>query len=172
MASGRAEQDDRPPQRPAARRSTPATRRARIMSDARQGRLPHSQRPPRGVLRSVRQRLPLRPTTTWSLRADGQEVRADEHDLPQRQRRRRRDVLHPAMRRQQQAKRRLAAAEARAGQTVAACGLAHEALSRKRIHLDFFTPAPQNSSASSDQSSGSSRDETAWRRRCRARSRT
>ena len=47
-----------------------------------------------------------------ALRADGQEVRDAQHDLSQHQRRRRRDVLHPAMRGQQPAKRRLAAAEA------------------------------------------------------------
>ena len=41
-----------------------------------------------------------------------QEVRAGQHDLSQRQRRRRRDVLHPAVRRQQPRKRRLAAATA------------------------------------------------------------
>ena len=45
----------------------------------------------------------------------GQGIRTHWHDLPQRQRRRRRDVLHPTIRRQQPTKRRLAAAKAPAG---------------------------------------------------------
>ena len=47
------------------------------------------------------------------LRAAGQKFETDRHHLSEHQRRRRRDVLHPAIGRQQRRRRRLAAAEAR-----------------------------------------------------------
>ena len=49
-----------------------------------------------------------------ALRATGQEVRGDRHHLPEHQRRRRGDVLHPAMRRQQRRRRPVDAAGASA----------------------------------------------------------
>ena len=51
-------------------------------------------------------------------RATGEKFETSEHRLPERQRRRRRDVLHPAVRGQQRRRRRLAAAQAPASKEV------------------------------------------------------
>ncbi len=110
VAPGGAEQDDRPPQRPAARGSTRATR-APYLTDVGQGGLPAAQRPPGGVLRGVRQRLP-RAYDAMVQRAEGKKFETREHHLPERRRRRGGDELHHAVRGQQQGERRLAAAEA------------------------------------------------------------
>ena len=54
---------------------------------------------------------------------DGREIRVAGHDLPQRVRRRRRDVLHPAVRRLEREERRLGAAQAPPGPAVIARSL-------------------------------------------------
>ncbi len=116
VAAGRAEHDD--PSAATASRTRIYTRdpNAPFMTECGQGRLPAAQRPSRGVLRGLRQRLPLR-------------LRRDD---PARRRARsssRSNTIYPnvndgvegmyfiqQMRRQQQGERRLAAAEAQAGE--------------------------------------------------------
>ena len=116
VASGRAEQNVAPPQRPAAP-ANHAEPECRRHERSRQSCVPLAGRASGRIFRSVRQRVP-RGIRQYGAACRRKGLRKSPHHLSQHRRRRGRDVLPSAICRQQQTERRLAAAEACKGKKI------------------------------------------------------